>query len=165
MSDDHARVSGMTPGSAKGMRYSPLTEDQCGPYETALEALDCWTFTLPFAVGVADNRRTGVLNGRVLLTRRYREAKEAAAAFAMRERTRLGIRSPLAGSLALTARVWLPDRRRRDVGNMRKLLTDAMKGIWYDDDQQLWRETWERSTTGGRRSPILATRSAGRRRA
>ncbi len=104
-----------------------------------------WRFPLPWQLAVPDNRRTtSTAAGVHVLSARYREAKKAAALFAMRERTRLGLRAPLTGALTLEAHVWFPDRRRRDVGNLRKLLTDAMKGIWYVDDQQLWRETWER---------------------
>ena len=36
----------------------------------------------------------------------------------------------------------MPDRRKRDAGNYRKLLTDALSGIAYDDDSQLVREVW-----------------------
>jgi hypothetical protein len=32
------------------------------------------------------------------------------------------------------------------------MLTDAMSGVWYEDDSQLYRETWERAgiEKGGR---------------
>lgn len=104
-----------------------------------------WVFSLPWLVAVPDNRRTtSTGQGVHVLTSRYRTALAAAGLFAMRERARVGLAAPLTGALTLTARVWFPDRRRRDVGNLRKLLTDAMKGIWYVDDEQLWRETWER---------------------
>jgi Holliday junction resolvase RusA-like endonuclease len=36
----------------------------------------------------------------------------------------------------------MPDRRKRDAGNYRKLLTDALSGVAYDDDSQLIREVW-----------------------
>lgn len=118
-----------------------------------------WVFSLPWLVAVPDNRRTtSTEDGQHVLTRRYKLAMEAAALFAQRERTRLRVMTPITGALALTVRVWFPDRRRRDVGNLRKLLTDAMKGIWYVDDAQLWRETWERCgiERGGRLRVTLA---------
>lgn len=71
----------------------------------------------------------------------YRKAKEQAAALLALAWTGL----PLQGAVALHARVWFPDRRKRDAGNYRKLLTDALTGIAYADDAQLWRETWERA--------------------
>lgn len=37
----------------------------------------------------------------------------------------------------LYLRYWIywPDRRRRDAGNVEKVLTDSLKGILFDDDQ------------------------------
>jgi Holliday junction resolvase RusA-like endonuclease len=100
------------------------------------------TLVLPFGVLVPDNRRvTRTVKGRVLLTTRYREGKRAIALLA---RTQYGGR-PILGPLELRARVFFPDHRRRDPGNLRKALTDALTAVCYADDAQLWREVWERA--------------------
>ena len=100
------------------------------------------TLVLPFDVLVPDNRRvTRTVRGRVLLTTRYREGKRAITLLA---RTQYRGR-PMVGPLELRARVFFPDHRRRDPGNLRKALTDALAAVCYADDAQLWREVWERA--------------------
>ncbi len=100
------------------------------------------TLVLPFDVLVPDHRRvTRTVRGRVLLTTRYREGKRAITLLA---RTQYRGR-PMVGPLELRARVFFPDHRRRDPGNLRKALTDALTAVCYADDAQLWREVWERA--------------------
>lgn len=100
------------------------------------------TLVLPFDVLVPDNRRvTRTVRGRVLLTTRYREGKRAITLLA---RTQYRGR-PMVGPWELRARVFFPDHRRRDPGNLRKALTDALTAVCYADDAQLWREVWERA--------------------
>ena len=100
------------------------------------------SLVLPFGVLVPDNRRvTRTPKGRVLLTTRYREGKRAISLLA---RTQYRGR-PMLGALELRARVFFPDHRRRDPGNLRKALTDALTAVCYADDAQLWREVWERA--------------------
>lgn len=43
------------------------------------------------------------------------------------------------------ARLYFPDLRVRDAGNYRKFLTDALSGIAYADDSDVWSETWVRA--------------------
>lgn len=97
--------------------------------------------TLPWAVVLPDNRRTGVLHGRALLTREYRQRKHAAALVAMSQHRG----APLLGPVQLVARVHFPDRRRRDAGNYRKLVTDALTAVVYQDDVQIHDERWIRA--------------------
>jgi Holliday junction resolvase RusA-like endonuclease len=52
---------------------------------------------------------------------------------------------PLTGELVLVADCWFPDKRRRDSGNFRKMIGDALTGIVYADDAQLVSETWRRA--------------------
>lgn len=52
---------------------------------------------------------------------------------------------PLKGDVRLTAYALFPDKRKRDAGNYRKLITDALSGLCYEDDSQLVAETWERA--------------------
>lgn len=49
----------------------------------------------------------------------------------------------LSGVLALRGLLFFPDRRQRDTGNYRKLITDALTGVAYTDDSQLHREIWD----------------------
>ncbi len=69
----------------------------------------------------------------------YRDAKAAATL----ELSKQWKRPLLTGLIALTGTVFMPDRRKRDAGNYRKLLTDALTGIAYSDDSQLIREVWQ----------------------
>lgn len=52
-------------------------------------------------------------------------------------------RDPITGPVRLHARAYFPDARKRDAGNYRKLITDALTGIAYSDDSQLHSETWD----------------------
>ncbi len=45
--------------------------------------------------------------------------------------------APLRESVAVTISVMPPDRRRRDLDNLLKLLLDAMNGILWSDDSQI----------------------------
>jgi Holliday junction resolvase RusA-like endonuclease len=90
--------------------------------------------TLPWAVLVSDNAKHGGMVGK--LTERYRFGKEALSMVVMGQvkgaRPRFN-RVPL----ALNAKFYPPDRRRRDIANLCKLIFDAMQGIVYDDDRHL----------------------------
>lgn len=118
--------------------------------EIILEVLDYLEYereeelrlVLPFEVLSADNRRIGVMKGRVLLSREYRSAKEAVAILAMS--CIRGQRPRFEGDVELVATLYEPDKRRRDPGNYRKLVTDALEGIAYHDDKQIVSETWKR---------------------
>ncbi len=99
------------------------------------------TIRLPWGVLVPDNARTGVLGGRALLSRRYRQAKQAAHLLAAEQWQG----PPLEGPVQFVARVWFPDRRRRDAANLRKLVTDALEGVAYADDSQISDERWIRA--------------------
>jgi len=45
---------------------------------------------------------------------------------------------PWTGQLALSVVFWLPTRRRVDLDNLTKLVTDALNGEVYADDSQIW---------------------------
>lgn len=95
------------------------------------------TITIPWPHVKPDNhraipvRRHGVL--RLIASPEYRQAK-AACELLVRSQWR---QPPLAGELALVARFWFPDYRKRDQTNYAKLLQDALSGIVYADDSQL----------------------------
>jgi Holliday junction resolvase RusA-like endonuclease len=89
--------------------------------------------TFPWSVLVPDNRRHGLMRGRILLTAVYRDALDA-----MRLMAKAQHRRPcLTGRLMLEATFYEPDRRRRDVSNYAKLLGDALTGSVIADDSLL----------------------------
>lgn len=82
---------------------------------------------------VSDNDRFNVVYGQNRLSPKYRAAKSAITTLAKG----YWRRSMLAGHVALEARFYFPDARKRDAGNYRKALTDALTGVVYQDDSQL----------------------------
>lgn len=49
-------------------------------------------------------------------------------------------RLPLQGWVSVRARLFAPDRRKRDIDNFcGKALLDALKGVVFKDDSQVWR--------------------------
>jgi Holliday junction resolvase RusA-like endonuclease len=100
--------------------------------------------TFPWSVVMHDNHRLQPAKGRkgLIATNEYRTKKGNAATLAGLQWGRL---RKLTGDVSLTARCYFPDRRKRDAGNYRKLITDALSGIVYADDAQLEVETWRRA--------------------
>ena len=88
-----------------------------------------------------DNHRVMPVRGRLIMSPGYRAAKHAARVI-LSSQWRAAM---LTGELALHARCWFPDKRKRDAGNYRKLVTDCLTGVAYTDDSQLVSETWERA--------------------
>lgn len=98
---------------------------------------------LPWEYVMHDNHRLMPIRmgkgARLITAPKYRDAKEAAVVDFRRQ----WVGSPmLAGRISLTGVVFMPDRRKRDAGNYRKLITDALTGIAYADDSELVQETW-----------------------
>lgn len=119
--------------------------------------------TIPWDALCSDNEKTQP-NGRggLTLTPRYRRAKEAThdAARSGWHVRGLGHLAPLSGDVVLSAVLFEPaeyvqsaarNKNRRDPGNYRKLVTDALQGVCYGDDAQLVRETWARGAVDPRR--------------
>lgn len=69
-------------------------------------------------------------------TRRYEGAIHRAAALALMT-SGLCLRWPRAAEYRLTARLFFPDRRRRDADNVIKSLADGMIGVLWDDDHRV----------------------------
>jgi hypothetical protein len=83
--------------------------------------------TLPWSCLISDNRRHGVIDGKLLLTSDYRRSKGLIRDHA---RNRLGRVQPATIPLSLTARVWVPDdTRAHDVANFAKATHDALEGV------------------------------------
>lgn len=45
--------------------------------------------------------------------------------------------APLTGRLIVTCQFWMPRNGRPDVDNLLKLVTDALNGLAYEDDEQI----------------------------
>jgi Holliday junction resolvase RusA-like endonuclease len=101
--------------------------------------------TLPWVVVQHDNHRLMPARVgkavRLITSPAYRHAKAVAETMLAAQWGE----APLAGAVTLVADVWMPDARKRDAGNYRKLITDALSGIAYRDDAQLVSETWRKS--------------------
>lgn len=101
--------------------------------------------TLPWSAVLHDNHRfIAIRSGykaRLIASPEYREKKEVAETLLCAQWHGKG---KMSGELALHAQCFFPDKRKRDAGNYRKLITDCLSGIAYDDDSQLISETWER---------------------
>lgn len=122
------------------------------------------TLTIPWSKLVSDNDKyTPVLRGheskpRTILTQRYRDAKtwiHEQGLKAMHEIAYVetasytmatgSIYAPWKQPCRLAARVYVPDRRVHDVGNFRKLVTDALEKAVIANDKWLWEEHWIRA--------------------
>lgn len=90
------------------------------------------TLTLPLPPSV--NRYYRHVGAKVLISadgRAYRSRVVSEVLMQLRRPPRLS------GRLAIIMRVYPPDRRRRDLDNLRKALWDALThaGVWLDDSQ------------------------------
>lgn len=97
---------------------------------------------LPWSLLVSDNEKYGVINGRMLITSRYRQAK---ATIAARARDLIGEVEPARHPVALEALVWVPDNRPHDVPNFGKCVHDALEGVVYVKDSWLHGAHWKRA--------------------
>lgn len=101
------------------------------------------TLVLPWGAVAHDNHRLIPARGRLIANPTYANAKATAETLLLAQ-FRAARAKRFAGRVQLVAVAYFPDARKRDAGNYRKLVTDALSGIAYDDDAQLWREVWER---------------------
>jgi crossover junction endodeoxyribonuclease RusA len=76
----------------------------------------------------------GPLAGRHLISEKGRAYREAVA---IQVRAQLGAFKPHTGLVLVTVEAFVPDRRRRDLGNLDKALMDSLThaGVWDDDSQ------------------------------
>jgi Holliday junction resolvase RusA-like endonuclease len=101
------------------------------------------TLTLPWGVLCSDNKRHTLRDGQVRSTRAYTAAMENVQLIAYGAVR--GPRPKYRSVVELRAVCHFPDNRKRDAGNYRKLITDALTGIAYTDDSLVHREVWERA--------------------
>lgn len=101
--------------------------------------------SLPWSAVLHDNHKHVAIvskgHARLILSPQYRATKERARYYVLKAMQGHAL---FLGDVHLTATVWMPDNRRRDAGNYRKLLTDVCSGIVYADDSQLTTEIWHR---------------------
>jgi crossover junction endodeoxyribonuclease RusA len=106
------------------------------PNDPAEAAQPAIVVTLPWSALMGDNHRLiPVKRGasmRLIANPEYAATKERAA-WLMRAQN--GPATALTGPVSVVGRVWFPDRRKRDAGNYRKMVTDAMSdaGVVADD--------------------------------
>lgn len=83
----------------------------------------------------------------IILTGKYRQAKQAARKIGVEAMTVDGRRAdPLEQPLKLTARVWVPDNRPgHDVANFAKCAHDALEKVVYTKDELLHDVRWVRA--------------------
>jgi crossover junction endodeoxyribonuclease RusA len=79
------------------------------------------------------NQKYFVVNGRMLLSTKYRDAKTA-----MQWEVKSQIKGdPLKGEVTLNIMFYYGDNRKRDIDTYLKILLDSMSGIVYEDDCQI----------------------------
>ena len=105
------------------------------------DACDRLTVSLPWPVLVSDNDKYGVIGGRMILTSRYRKAKDSAHQLAQLQ----CLRNRVNGRIRITATVYEPDRdKARDISNWEKLTHDSLIDAAYEDDSQIDDVHWIR---------------------
>lgn len=79
------------------------------------------------------NSKYGVINGRMLLTKKYRDTKTAMAwEIASQWRS-----EPLSTPVTLNILQYFGDKRKRDIDAYLKILLDSMEGIVFENDNQV----------------------------
>lgn len=79
---------------------------------------------------ISINQKYGIINGRNLLTKAYRDAKYDLALETRSQWTT----EPLSVPLALNIMFYYGDNRKRDIDAYIKILLDAMEGVVYEND-------------------------------
>lgn len=95
----------------------------------------CYTFGMItlYTPCVPINQKYGIINGRNLLSKKYRAAKEAL----MWEIKSQWPHPPLDGDIILNVVQYFGDNRKRDIDAYLKILLDAGSGVLYHDDVQV----------------------------
>ena len=79
------------------------------------------------------NQKYGVINGRMLLSKKYRDTKDALA-WEIRSQWQ---NKPLTGDVTMNIVQYFGDKRKRDCDAYIKIIMDAGEGILYEDDSQV----------------------------
>lgn len=79
------------------------------------------------------NQKYGVINGRMLLQKKYRDTKEAIA-----WEIRSGWKGePLTEDVAVNVIIYFGNNRANDIDNYLKIILDAAEGILFENDSQI----------------------------
>lgn len=90
--------------------------------------------TLPWSCVISKNRKyTVTRNGRMILSKAYREGKEKI--YVVARKSYKG--EPLEGDVSIEFVMYLPDKRRRDILNVTQIICDGLEGIAYEGDHQI----------------------------
>lgn len=93
------------------------------------------TLSIPFHDLVSDNEKYIVAHSRIILSKRYRTAKNTIAMLALMVPAS---KRPLVGKIKLEAVLFEPDlSRTRDPSNFAKLTHDSLQGVLYENDGQI----------------------------
>lgn len=98
------------------------------------EVQDVQSFVLPWPVSVNALYRT--VNGRPCLNRSARSWKAQAQAL-LGSSCCFGVNWPLSVRLAVVIEMCPPNRRKRDMDNLLKIVLDVGNGVLWNDDQQI----------------------------
>ena len=79
------------------------------------------------------NQKFFISRGRNILSKKYRETKEALAL----ETKSQWKGAPLKAKLTVNIVLYFGDKRHRDIDAYLKILLDSMEGIVYEDDEQI----------------------------
>lgn len=79
------------------------------------------------------NQKYGIINGRMLLQKKYRDTKEAIA-WEIKSQWKGG---PLQDDVAVNLLVYFGNNRKNDIDGYIKIILDAAEGILYEDDSQV----------------------------
>lgn len=79
------------------------------------------------------NQKYGLLNGRLLLQKKYRDAKES---LALEIKTQWK-QPPLTEEVAINLLVYLGTKRKIDIDAYLKIILDAAEGVVYENDNQV----------------------------
>ena len=115
------------------MPASPLTRAPLRA-ATPMPSGEVQSFVLPWPVSVNALYRT--VGGRPCLNRGARAWKAQALALLGSSRC-LGVPWPLPGRLAVVIEAFPPNRHKRDLDNLLKVILDAANGVLWGDDQQI----------------------------
>lgn len=98
--------------------------------------------TVPWSALVSDDERFGVIDGRMILQKRYREAREKIRQLASRAIDGAAL---AAEPLSLTVYVWVPDNRIHDITNFCKIVHDGLEKGAIENDRWLHDVHWIRA--------------------
>jgi len=86
-------------------------------------------YTKPISI----NQKYGVVNGRNILQKKYRDTK---ADLALETRSQWNT-EPLTGDVTMNILFYYGDKSRRDIDAYIKILLDSMEGIVFENDVQI----------------------------